>query len=53
VQVPILREFSRPLAIAGLFGLLWLPASGGTAQPGAKAQSGEARVSVDLSHGWR
>ncbi len=53
MQVPILREFSRPLAIAGLFGLLWLPASDGTAQPGAKAQSGEARVSVDLSHGWR
>jgi beta-galactosidase len=46
-------EFSRPLAIAGLFGLLWLPATGGTAQPGAKAQSGEARVSVDLSQGWR
>ena len=36
-----------------MFGLLWLTASGVMAQAGAKAQAGEARVSMDLSHGWR
>jgi len=51
--VPILRRFSGPLAIAGLFGLMWWPASGGTVQPGAKTPSGEVRVSTDLSRGWR
>jgi beta-galactosidase len=52
-EVPILR-YSRCLAVAGaLFGLLWLAASGATVQPGAKAESAEARVTVDLSHGWR
>jgi beta-galactosidase len=52
--VPILRGYSHRLAVTGgLFGLLWLPASAGTAPPGANAESGEARVWVDLSHGWR
>ena len=44
-MVRVLRRYSRGLAIAGLTGLLGLPASGGTAQ--------QPRVSVDLSHGWR
>src|ERR1700722_158719 len=43
----------RVAVAAGLLGLLWLPASGGTVQPGAKAEPGEARVTVDLRHGWR
>ena len=47
------RSIDVPLAIAGVFGLLWLTASGVMAQAGAKAQAGEARVSMDLSHGWR
>src|ERR1700691_5683555 len=45
---------ARRLAVAGaLVALLWLPASGGTVRPGAKTESIQARVSVDLSHGWR
>jgi beta-galactosidase len=45
---------ARRLRVAGaLFALLWLPASGATVQPGAKTESVQARVSVDLSHGWR
>ena len=45
---------ARRLGIAAaLFALLCLPASGATAQPGAKTESGQARVAVDLSHGWR
>ena len=40
-------------AAVGLFGLLWLSASGATVRPDAKPEPGEARVTVDLSHGWR
>src|SRR5271154_1209545 len=45
---------ARRLIVAGaLLALLWLPASGATAQPGVKTESVQARVSVDLNHGWR
>jgi beta-galactosidase len=45
---------ARRLSVAGaLFALLWLPASGGTVQPGVKTELVQARVSLDLSHGWR
>jgi beta-galactosidase len=43
----------RLAVVAALLALLCLPASGGTAQPDAKTEPGPARVSVDLSHGWR
>jgi beta-galactosidase len=45
---------ARRLSAAGaLLALLWLPTSGGTVQPAVKTESVQARVSLDLSHGWR